>query len=68
MRTPAGARRPLATAVLFHIPLIGGIGREFDPVADHDAQETAITERGILSRTTEDEPARDRDFTEAQRE
>jgi hypothetical protein len=53
---------------LFHIPLIGGIGREFDPVADHDAQETAITERGILSRTTEDEPARDRDFTEAQRE
>jgi hypothetical protein len=53
---------------LFHIPLIGRIGREFDPVADHGAQETAITERGILFRTTEDEPVRDRDFTEAQRD
>jgi hypothetical protein len=68
VRTPAGARRPLATAVLFHIPLIGRIGREFDPVADHGAQETAITERGILFRTTEDEPVRDRDFTEVQRD
>lgn len=45
------------------VPLIARIGREYDPVTDQGAQETAITEHEILSRTAEGEKTRVQDFT-----
>jgi hypothetical protein len=55
-------------AVAFWIPRIARIGRRRDPAATQGVQEAAVTEHGILFRTTEDRQARARDFTEAQRE
>jgi hypothetical protein len=66
--TRGGCAAARATAVAFRIPLIVRIGCECDPVADQGAQEAAITEHAILSRTAEGETTRVQDFTGAARD